>query len=90
VATDGREALAALGRDRFDVLLMDVHMAGMDGFEATAAIRRREEGTGTHLPIIALTADAMVGDRERCLAAGMDGYVSKPIDPEELFQAIER
>jgi two-component system sensor histidine kinase/response regulator len=88
VAHDGGEALAALARGRFDVVLMDVHMAGMDGFETTAAIRAHEAGTDTHVPIIALTADAMVGDRDRCLQAGMDGYVSKPIDPDQLFEVI--
>jgi len=69
---------------------MDVHMPEMDGFEATGAIRAREAGTGRRLPIVAMTADAMKGDRERCLEAGMDGYVTKPIVPRELFDVIER
>ena len=90
IASNGREALAAVQKDHFDVVLMDVQMPDVDGFEATALIRERESGTGTHVPIIAMTADAMKGDRERCLAAQMDGYVAKPIHAEELFKAIEQ
>jgi signal transduction histidine kinase/CheY-like chemotaxis protein len=89
-ANNGRAALAALARDRFDLVLMDLQMPEMDGFEATARIREQERGTGTRLPIVALTANAMVGDRERCLAAGMDGYVSKPIDAARLLAEIRR
>lgn len=89
VVGSGREALTALQGKVFDVLLMDVQMPEMDGFEATAAIRRREERMGGRLPIIALTAHAMKGDRERCLAAGMDGYVTKPLQPRELFRTID-
>lgn len=89
VANNGREALDALAGGRFDVVLMDVQMPEMDGLEATAAIRARERSTNTHLPIVAMTAHAMQGDRERCLAAGMDGYVSKPLKPADLFAAIE-
>jgi len=70
-------------------VLMDVHMPEMDGLQATAAIRGRERVTGGHLPIVAMTASAMKGDRERCLAAGMDGYVSKPVRSFELFETIE-
>ncbi len=89
VAGDGREALDAIEREPFDLVLMDVQMPLMDGFEATAALRVRECGTGRHLPVIALTAHAMKGDHERCLLAGMDGYVTKPVKAETLFAAIE-
>jgi len=89
VVNDGREALAALEKENFDVVLMDVQMPQLDGFEATALIREREKATGGHLTIIAMTAHAMKGDRERCLAAQMDGYVQKPIKAEELFKEIE-
>jgi signal transduction histidine kinase/ligand-binding sensor domain-containing protein/ActR/RegA family two-component response regulator/HPt (histidine-containing phosphotransfer) domain-containing protein len=88
VAGDGKEALAALARQRFDLVLMDVHMPEMDGLEATRAIRREEQQTGRHVPVIALTASAMKGDRERCLEAGMDSYLSKPIKAQELRQAV--
>jgi CheY-like chemotaxis protein len=88
VAGNGREVLEALARETFDVVLMDVQMPDMDGFEAAAAIRASEKRTGAHLPIIALTAHAMQGDRDRCLAAGMDGYVTKPFQPGALFDAI--
>ena len=76
------------GQAGFDLVLMDVQMPEMDGFEATGRIREKEKGTGRHIPIIAMTAHAMKGDRERCLEAGMDGYVSKPIQATELAQAI--
>ncbi|MGO9270685.1 MAG: response regulator [Terriglobia bacterium] len=89
VTANGREALTALDQENFDVVLMDVQMPEMNGFEATSAIRKKESRTGSHIPIIALTAHAMTGDRERCLAAGMDGYVSKPIHAKEMFGAIE-
>ncbi len=90
IAGNGREALAALERDRYDLVLMDVQMPELSGFEATAEIRRRERGTGQHVPIVAMTAHAMKGDRERCLEAGMDGYVAKPIQARELFEVVER
>jgi len=87
-AQDGRQALEVLERDRVDLVLMDVQMPGMDGLEATAEIRRREK-PGARLPVIALTAHAMSGDREQCLEAGMDDYLSKPIQPKELRKLIE-
>jgi two-component system sensor histidine kinase/response regulator len=71
-------------------VLMDVQMPDMDGFEATSAIRAWERETGRHVRIVAMTAHAMTGDRDRCLAAGMDGYLSKPIDQRSLFDAVER
>jgi PAS domain S-box-containing protein len=85
----GQEALEALRGEHFDLVLMDVQMPGVDGFETTCAIRRAENESGQHVPIIAVTAHAMQGDRERCLLAGMDGYVSKPINSKELSAAIE-
>ncbi len=88
VVSNGREALAAMDRESFDLVLMDVHMPEMDGFEATSAIRARERFLGTRVPIIAVTAHAMSGDREKCLAAGMDAYVSKPIRRAELIENI--
>ncbi len=90
VANNGQEALAALELDGdFDLVLMDVQMPIMDGLSATRAIREREKTSGAHLPIIALTAHAMKGDRELCLSSGMDDYVTKPVRAGELFQAIE-
>jgi len=90
IAATGREALQIFERGRFDLVLMDVRMPEMDGFAATAAIREKEFGFAQHVPIIALTADAMAGDRERCLAAGMDGYISKPVLIEDLMSEINR
>ena len=84
VAGNGREALALLERQAFDLVLMDVQMPELDGFETTAAIREREKGSGGHLPIVALTAHAMKGDAERCLAAGMDAYLAKPLEMAAL------
>jgi len=89
VANNGKEALAALELQPFDLVIMDVQMPEMDGLEATAAIRAKERRTGTHIPIVAMTAHAMKGDRERCLEAGMDHYVSKPIRARVLFDAID-
>jgi CheY-like chemotaxis protein len=89
IAANGKEALEALERQAFDVVLMDVQMPEMDGFEATAAVRAKEKATGGHVPIVAMTAHAMKGDRERCLQVGMDGYISKPLQPSELFEAVE-
>jgi CheY-like chemotaxis protein/HPt (histidine-containing phosphotransfer) domain-containing protein len=88
LAGDGKQALAAWEQQPFDLILMDVQMPEMDGFEATHRIREIEKGTARHIPIIAMTAHAMKGDRERCLAAGMDGYVAKPVQSKELAQAI--
>jgi two-component system sensor histidine kinase/response regulator len=93
LASNGHEALAILdaaGLAGFGCVLMDVQMPDMDGFECTALIRQRERGRDVRLPIIAMTAHAMKGDEARCLAAGMDGYVSKPIDPDRLFDVVER
>jgi two-component system sensor histidine kinase/response regulator len=89
VAADGRAALAALEKQSYDLILMDVQMPEMDGFQATAAIRASEESGGRRIPILAMTAHALKGDQERCIAAGMDGYVSKPIRTADLFAAIE-
>jgi len=92
IARNGHEALLALEKTAFrgfDVVLMDVQMPEMDGLAATMAIREKEESTGTHIPIVAMTAHAMEGDKERCLAAGMDAYVAKPIRTQELFEVIE-
>ncbi len=102
IAENGQQALKLLESDQFDCILMDVQMPVMNGIEATAAIRAAESGRATeksrakdkgraaHIPIVAMTADAMVGDRERCLAAGMDGYVAKPVKIKDLFSAVER
>jgi CheY-like chemotaxis protein len=90
VVGNGREALDRLAREPFDLLLTDVQMPEMDGFETAAAIREQERQTGQHLPIIAMTAMVMKGDRERCLEVGMDGYVSKPMQPSELFETLEQ
>jgi CheY-like chemotaxis protein len=89
-ATSGPAALAALAQRPFDLVLMDVQMPIMDGLQATAEIRRREQARGTRTPIVALTAHGTADDRERCLAAGMDDFVSKPLDTRVLFQTIER
>ena len=88
VVADGQEVLDAMKRAEYDVVLMDVHMPNMDGFEATAAIRDGERQSGAHIPIVALTADAMKGDRERCLEAGMDSYISKPVRVNDLLEAV--
>jgi two-component system, sensor histidine kinase and response regulator len=89
MAANGNEALAALAQHSFDLVLMDVHMPGMDGFETTIAIREQEKTTGVHQSIVAMTALVMKGDRERCIAAGMDGYISKPIDLQQLDDVLD-
>jgi two-component system sensor histidine kinase/response regulator len=88
--SNGREVIEALARSRYAAVLMDCQMPEMDGFEATQAIRQKEQNSGEHIPIVALTANAMQGDRELCLTLGMDGYVSKPIRARELFDALNK
>jgi signal transduction histidine kinase/CheY-like chemotaxis protein len=90
VAANGKEALAAIEKDSFDVVFMDVQMPEMDGFEATERIRANEKASGNHLPVIAMTAHAMSGDKERCLQAGMDDYLTKPIRSQELDDVLKR
>ncbi len=90
IAENGKEALQILQNGRFDVILMDVQMPEMDGFQATMAIREKEKISGEHIPIFAMTAHAMSGDREKCLAEGMDGYISKPINAEELLENLDK
>jgi CheY-like chemotaxis protein len=90
IVGNGRDALEALKKQSFDVVLMDVQMPHLNGLEATAAIRIEEQQSKTHIPVIAMTAHAIKGDRERCLEAGMDEYVSKPVDSDKLFDAIEK
>jgi len=90
IVENGRKAIEALAREKFDLVLMDVQMPEMDGFEATQAIRAQEAASGTHVPIIAMTAHAMKGDRERCLEVGMDDYVPKPVSANTLLAAINR
>jgi CheY-like chemotaxis protein len=90
VASNGCEAVRAALEQPFDLVLMDVQMPEMSGLEAAAAIRASEKVSGSHIPIIALTAHAMTGDRDQCVGAGMDDYLSKPIRPEDLYEAIAR
>ena len=89
IAANGKEALAALEKSQFDLVLMDLQMPEMDGFEATGILRKREQATGRHQPVVAMTALAMNGDTERCLDVGMDGYLSKPIRPQELDDVLD-
>jgi signal transduction histidine kinase/FixJ family two-component response regulator len=89
IASNGKEALGALDRESVDLILMDVQMPEMDGFGATKLLREREKANGEHIPIVAMTAHALTGDRERCLAAGMDSYISKPIREADLFSVIQ-
>jgi two-component system, sensor histidine kinase and response regulator len=88
-AENGQEAVEAVTSGKFDLVFMDVQMPEMDGLTATRRIRKSEAARGGHIPIIAMTAHAMAGDRERCLEAGMDGYVSKPVKKEDLLDAIQ-
>lgn len=90
VAEDGEKAVEAVSRETFDLILMDVQMPIMDGLEATAAIREQQRANGVRTPIVALTANALIGDRERCLRAGMDNYVAKPLNAASLFAIIEQ
>ena len=90
VAEDGAKAVATWETQSLDLILMDIQMPEMDGLDATREIRRKESGQGKHIPIIAMTANAMEGDREACLAAGMDGYVAKPVKKDTLFAEIDR
>ena len=89
VVENGREALDALEKCNYDLVLMDMQMPDMDGFEATRILREQEKSTGKHQPVIAMTALAMTGDRDRCMAAGLDGYISKPIRPQELDETLD-
>jgi CheY-like chemotaxis protein len=87
---NGRQAVETVERERYDLVLMDLHMPELDGFAATAAMRAQEQGTGRHLPIVALTADALAGDVEKSLAAGMDDHLTKPVTRERLAAVVER
>ena len=89
VAENGLQAIEMLNSTTFDLALMDIQMPELDGYETTRAIRQQEKHTGKHIPIIAMTAYAAKGDREKCLAAGMDGYISKPISPDKISQEIK-
>jgi len=90
ITNNGKEALKALKKTRYDLILMDCQMPEMDGFAATSIIRESETSSGRHIPIVAMTAHAMRGDRERCIASGYDDYISKPVDPEELRSTLEK
>ena len=89
VASNGKQALETWKTKNFDLVFMDVQMPEMDGFEATVEIRKMERATGRHVPIIAMTAHAMQGDRDRCLSVGMDYYISKPVSRDELIKTMQ-
>ena len=89
IAENGREAVEKHAKDHYDVILMDIQMPELDGYEATKKIREKE-GSQKHTPIIALTANALIGDREKCLKAGMDDYISKPIESEKLEEILKK
>jgi len=89
IAVNGKEAVDKTKKERFNIILMDVQMPVMDGFEATIQIREYEKSKKIHTPIVAMTAHAMKGDKEKCIAVGMDYYISKPVNPEELYNTIE-
>jgi len=90
VAENGKKVLEIINRQVFDVILMDIQMPQMDGYEATGKIRQQEKNTGRHIPIIAMTAHALKGDREKCIEAGMDDYISKPVKMQELVRIVEK
>jgi CheY-like chemotaxis protein/HPt (histidine-containing phosphotransfer) domain-containing protein len=90
VANNGRDVIQSAKSGAYSLILMDCQMPEIDGFEATISIRKNEESSGRHIPIVAMTANAVKGDKERCLAAGMDDYISKPVDPAELERILER
>jgi CheY-like chemotaxis protein len=90
VTANGRQAIEAWSKERFDIILMDVQMPQMTGYEATAEIRRGERASGQHIPIVAMTAHAMKGDREKCLDCGMDSYISKPVRAQDLLETLEK
>ena len=90
IAANGTDAMTLASKEPYDLMLLELHMPGMDGFEVIARLREHELGTGQHLPVVALTARASAEDRERCLAAGMDGFLSKPVRADALWSAITR
>ena len=90
LAENGLQALDMIATNTYDIVFMDCQMPELDGYQATTILREREEETGGHLPVIALTANAMIGDKEKCLKAGMDDYLSKPIKPEKLIAAMKK
>lgn len=90
IAEDGEEALQMYEKNKYDLILMDVQMPKLDGYDTTREIRKREESTGQHIPIVALTANALAGDDEKCLNSGMDDYLSKPLDTDKLAEILKK